>query len=58
MASRDTIKAAFGHFDPDRSGKLSVEEMVALLTRPGTGFALTNEDVLVFFREVGVVADG
>ena len=39
------LKAAFKLFDKDNSGTLSKEELRALLTRPGTGKSLSDEEV-------------
>lgn len=50
------IKEAFRCFDTDRSGRLSVEQMFAVLTRPNTGATLTDKDAydLLNFGEFGI----
>lgn len=44
MPSKAEIAKAFALFDTDSSGKLSVQEILAILTRSSTGSALSLED--------------
>lgn len=46
------IRAAFSLFDTDGSGSLSVDELKAVLTRPGSGLQqMSDEDVAGLIRE-------
>ena len=45
-------KNAFEVFDADKSGALSIEELKHVLTRPGGGAPLTDEEVAAIISEV------
>ena len=52
------LRAAFHVFDADGSGGLSAEELKAVLTRPGGGAALTDEEVGKIIEEFDTNQDG
>jgi len=54
----ERIKRAFDLFDTDGNGSLSNEELRAVLTRPGGGSPLTEEDVAALIAEFDVNGDG
>ena len=58
MASRDDILKAFRLFDTDGSGKLSAQEIVAILTRTGGGAALTLQDAKEIVEDFDEDEDG
>lgn len=52
------IRAAFDVFDTDKNGALSVAELKKVLTRPGGGSALTDEEVRAIISEFDANDDG
>lgn len=52
------LRAAFAVFDKDGSGSLSAEELKAVLTRPGGGAALSDEEVRAIIDEFDANGDG
>ena len=52
-----TVRAAFHVFDKDGSGALSTEELKAVLTRPGGGLPLSDEEVLDIVKEFDLNGD-
>ena len=53
-----SIADAFKVFDKDGSGALSVEELQAVLTRPGGGAPLSLEEVAAIVEEFDANGDG
>ena len=52
------LTALFKKFDKDGSGSLSAEELKAVLTRPGGGAALSDEEVRAIIDEFDANGDG
>ena len=52
------LRKAFDVFDSDKSGSLSVEELRAVLMRPGGGHAMTIEQVQAIIDEFDTNKDG
>ena len=56
-AAQMTVRAAFHVFDKDGSGALSTQELKAVLTRPGGGQPLSDEEVLDIVKEFDLNGD-
>ena len=52
------LRNAFDVFDVDKSGSLSAEELRAVLTRPGGGQAMSEEDAAKLLKEFDINGDG
>ena len=52
-----TVRAAFHVFDKDGSGALSTDELKAVLTRPGGGQPLSDEEVADIIKEFDINGD-
>ena len=52
------LRAAFDTFDTDGSGSLSVAELKAVLTRPGTGITISDEDIVRIIADFDTNGDG
>ena len=50
MAQRERLVAAFKKFDADGADSLSKDELKSILTRPGGGAAMSDEDIGEFFE--------
>ena len=57
-SARMTTRQAFNVFDKDGSGSLSVDELRAVLSRPGGGAALTDEEISAIIAEFDANGDG
>ena len=55
---REELRAAFAVFDADGSGKLSVEELVGVLTRPGGGQPVDEAEARAFVAKHDRNGDG
>ena len=51
MADPAKLRAAFAVFDADGSGTLSADEIVGILTRPGSAEPLTTQEAQEFINE-------
>ena len=56
--TRDEIALAFGVFDKDRSGTLTIDELIGVLTSPATGTPMTAREAKVFIGKFDSDADG
>ena len=50
-SSEAKIRAAFAVFDADGSGALSIEELRGVLSRPGCGTRLSDEEIQALIDE-------
>ena len=55
---RAALRDAFAEFDADGSGRLSVDELVGVLTRPGGGRPLTEAEARAFVAKHDSNGDG
>ena len=56
--TEEQLSAAFKVFDKDNSGTLTVEELMAVLTHPGTGTSFTEEDAKMIVAQHDTSHDG
>lgn len=52
------LRNAFNAFDVDKSGALTASELAAVLTRPGGGQAMSEEDAATLLKEADLNGDG
>ena len=57
-ATKALLEQAFSAFDKDGNGRLSVAEMMGILTRSGGGRPLSSADAEAIIREFDTDADG
>ena len=55
---REELRAAFAAFDADGSGRLSAEELVGVLTRPGGGKPVDEAEARAFVAKHDRNGDG
>ena len=58
MGIKERLANAFNTFDTDGSGTLSKDEIKAILTRPGTGSTMSDEDAEAFIGMFDSNGDG
>ena len=58
MTTKEGVEAAIQLFDVDGDGSLSVEELQAVLQRPGGGAPLSDEDVQAVIDKFDANGDG
>jgi hypothetical protein len=58
MPSADELEKAFNEFDRDKSGSLSADELVEILTRSGGAAPMSIEDARTLIKAVDVNGDG
>ena len=56
--TEETLRRAFYQFDTDRDGFLTVNELVGILTRPGGGNPMTEEEAVAFVEKHDTNKDG
>ena len=52
------LRAAFSHFDKDKSGTLTIDELVGIMTHPGTSDPMTRKEARAFIKRYDLNHDG
>ena len=58
IVDEEALKKAFDLFDTDKSGTLTADELIAILTRPGTPKTMSLDDAQAFLSYFDKNGDG